>query len=81
VTAAEIALWVKAIFVDDSAPLYLGKNKSVEAAGETGWYSWGWDASHPVADVAAVEASQVPVTKNRHTGTAYWEQNQYHYFT
>jgi hypothetical protein len=44
VTVAEVALWVKATLEDDSAPVYLGMDNSVEAAGEKGWYSWGWDA-------------------------------------
>ena len=42
-TAAEVALWVEAT-LDDSAPVYLGMDNSVEAAEEKGWYSWGWDA-------------------------------------
>ena len=68
VTAAEVALWVEATLGDDSAPVYLGMDNSVEAAGEKGWYSWGWDAWHLVVDAAAaVEASQAPVIENRHT--------------
>jgi hypothetical protein len=65
VTAAEVALWVEATLRDDSAPVYLGENKSVEAAGETRWYSWGWGASHLVLDAAVEEALQVPVMKDR----------------
>lgn len=72
--AAEVALWAEATFGDDSAPVYFGVDNSVEAAGEKGWYSWGWNAWHPVADAAAVEASQAPAIENRHTVQDNWNK-------
>jgi hypothetical protein len=68
VFAAEAALWAEATSEDGSVPIYLGKSKSVEAAGKTRWYSWGWGASHPAVGVAAEEALRVPVTENTNAG-------------
>jgi hypothetical protein len=44
VTAAEVASWSKATLGDDSAPVYLGKSTTVEAAVEIIWCFWGSDA-------------------------------------
>lgn len=66
--AAEAALWVEATLEDDFAPVYLGKGKTVVAAGETRSHSWGWGASHPAVDVAAEETLQVPANEKRNVG-------------